>query len=88
MRREPGGVPPLHPPYFNKGDYIPRADLGGEDALKDGISQIHSRYGGKVVLYVEPFIIFYDSYVARFRPNRGDSNQGQYLAAPTRRSRP
>ena len=70
---------PLHPPYFNKGDYIPRADLGGEDALKDGISRIQG-LGGKVVLYVEPFIIFYDSYVARFRPNRGDSNQGQYLA--------
>ena len=72
-------APPLHPPYFNKGDYIPRADLGGEDALKDGISRIHV-LGGKVVLYVEPFIIFHDSYVARFRPNRGDSNQGQYLA--------
>ena len=74
-----GPLAPLQPPYFNKGDYIPRADLGGEDALKEGIRRVHA-LGGKVVLYVEPFIIFCDSYVARFRPNPDDRSQGQYLA--------
>ncbi len=45
------------PPYWNKGDYIPRADLGGPVAFKNGIRQVHER-GGRIILYVEPFIIF------------------------------
>ena len=44
-------------PYWNKGDYIPRKDLGGEEAFITGIQKIHDR-GGKVIVYVEPFIIF------------------------------
>lgn len=73
-----GPLVPLHPPYFNKGDYVPRADLGGEDALRRGIARIHE-LGGKVILYLEPFIIFKDSYVARFRPRSGFKSQGEYL---------
>lgn len=50
------------PPYFNKGDYIPRADLGGERAFIDGIAAIHDR-GGKIILYLEPFIAYQFSQV-------------------------
>lgn len=49
-------------PYANKGDYIPRSDLGGPQAFKDGIAKIH-RQGGRVILYVEPFIIYQYSQV-------------------------
>jgi len=45
------------PAYWNKGDYIPRTDLGGEVAFKQGIAAVHAR-GGRVILYVEPFITF------------------------------
>jgi hypothetical protein len=45
------------PPYWNKGDYVPRADMGGPAAFKAGIANIHAR-GGRVILYVEPFIVF------------------------------
>jgi hypothetical protein len=39
-----------------KGDYIPRSDLGGEEALRDGITGLHAQ-GGRIVVYVEGFII-------------------------------
>ena len=42
--------------YANKGDYIPRSDFGGAVALKDGIAKIHQQ-GGRIILYLEPFII-------------------------------
>jgi hypothetical protein len=45
------------PKYWNKGDYIPRADLGGEVALVEGIRKIREN-GGRVILYLEPFIIY------------------------------
>ncbi len=45
-----------------KGDYMPRLDLGGDAALKDGISALHAQ-GGRVILYVEGFIINKDSHV-------------------------
>jgi len=48
--------------WTNKGDYIPRLDMGGEAALKDGISALHA-HGGRVILYVEGFIINKDSNV-------------------------
>jgi hypothetical protein len=76
------GGPPAwaHPPYFHKGDYLPREDLGGEPALREGIAKVHE-YGGKVILYVEPFIIFVDSLFARARPDAGQpEEQGHYLA--------
>ncbi|MGO8952031.1 MAG: DUF6259 domain-containing protein [Rhodomicrobium sp.] len=39
-----------------KGDYIPRSDLGGEAALKEGIAALHAQ-GGRIIVYVEGFII-------------------------------
>lgn len=45
------------PPYWNKGDYVPRADMGGPEALKSGIARLHAQ-GGRVILYVEPFIVY------------------------------
>lgn len=51
---------PTH--YWNKGTYLPRADLGGEKALIRGIKSIHDK-GGKVIIYVEPFIIYIYSKV-------------------------
>jgi hypothetical protein len=52
------------PAYWNKGDYRPRKDLGGEKAFATGIRKIHEQ-GGRVVLYVEPFIIFEHSEIGR-----------------------
>jgi len=39
-----------------KGDYVPRSDLGGEAAFKDGIAALHAQ-GGRIIVYVEGFII-------------------------------
>jgi hypothetical protein len=39
-----------------KGDYIPRSDLGGAAALREGIAALH-RAGGRVILYVEGWIV-------------------------------
>ena len=52
------------PPYWNKGDYIPRSDLGGPEAFTNGIRQVHER-GGRVILYVEPFIVFWYSQLGK-----------------------
>lgn len=52
------------PAYWNKGDYVPRADLGGPEAFKNGIRSIHER-GGRVILYVEPFIVFWYSELGK-----------------------
>jgi len=49
-------------PYSNKGDYIPRSDLGGIPAFVDGVKAIHDR-GGKIIVYVEAFIISYYSRI-------------------------
>ena len=50
------------PQYWNKGDYIPRVDLGGAEALKDGIRALHER-GGRIIVYVESFILFAYSHI-------------------------
>ncbi len=50
--------------WASKGDYVPRADLGGEAALKDGISALHAR-GGRVMFYVEGFIIGKETRVGK-----------------------
>ena len=50
--------------YLNKGDYIPRSDLGGAEALINGIKEIHAR-GGKVIMYVEPFIMATSSKIGQ-----------------------
>ena len=42
--------------YYNKGDYIPRADFGGPKAFRDGIKAIHD-LGGKIIVYLEAFIM-------------------------------
>ena len=48
--------------WTNKGDYVPRRDMGGEPALKEGIAALHAQ-GGRLILYVEGFIISKDSTV-------------------------
>jgi len=48
--------------WTNKGDYIPRQDMGGGPALKEGISALHA-LGGRLILYVEGFIISKESTV-------------------------
>jgi hypothetical protein len=50
--------------WWNKGDYIPRADLGGAEAFKEGIAAVH-RAGGRVIVYVEGFIISEQSQVGQ-----------------------
>jgi hypothetical protein len=50
-------------PYFNKGDYLPRADLGGESAFIEGIRAVQQQ-GGRVLAYLEPFIIYAHSQIA------------------------
>jgi hypothetical protein len=42
--------------WRNKAMYVPRADLGGAEALRDGIAAV-KKAGGHVILYVEPFIL-------------------------------
>ncbi len=42
--------------YSAKGTYEPARKLGGETALRKGIRTVHRR-GGRVILYVEPFIV-------------------------------
>lgn len=51
------------PSYWNKGDYAIRGDLGGEEALIEGSKRLHEE-GGRLILYVEPFIIYRYSEVA------------------------
>ncbi|MCZ7544948.1 MAG: DUF6259 domain-containing protein [Anaerolineae bacterium] len=71
------------PPYWNKGDYIPRADMGGPEAFKAGIAAIHEQ-GGRVILYVEPFIVYHYSDLGQRMGerwagrNRDGSPQSQY----------
>ena len=52
------------PAYWNKGDYLPRRDMGGEPALREGIRCVHEQ-GGRVILYVEPFVTFYYSRIGK-----------------------
>jgi len=47
-----------------KGDYLPRSDLGGEVALRDGIAALHAQ-GGRIILYIEGFIIGEQTNVGR-----------------------
>lgn len=45
-----------------KGDYIPRRDMGGEAAFREGIRRVHAQ-GGRVICYIESFIINYCSKI-------------------------
>lgn len=54
-----------HPDYAgNKGDYQIRTDLGGDKAFKEGVAKLHEQ-GGRIILYLEPFIITKTSDVGR-----------------------
>lgn len=50
--------------YTNKGDYAISEALGGSAAFRTGIEAVHAA-GGKVVLYLEPYIIHRESTVGR-----------------------
>ena len=52
------------PWWWNKGDFQPRADLGGRDAFIEGINAIQ-RAGGRVILYLEPFVTYRLSNIAQ-----------------------
>lgn len=60
------GRPDLPPEEYcwNKGEYTARADLGGPEGLKEGIRAVQSR-GGRVLLYVEPFVIGKESAIGK-----------------------
>jgi len=54
-----------HPDYAgNKGDYRIRTDLGGPAAFREGAEKVHAA-GGRIILYLEPFIITRKSEVGR-----------------------
>jgi hypothetical protein len=48
--------------YYCKGDYIIRDDLGGETELANAVAKVHSNHG-RVILYLEPFLIYKTSAV-------------------------
>lgn len=50
--------------YENKGDYVPRSDLGGTEAFKRGVAAVHAK-GGRIILYLEAFIISRTSDIGR-----------------------
>jgi hypothetical protein len=47
-----------------KGDYIPRRDMGGPEAFREGIRRVHE-LGGRVITYVEGLIINYCSNIGK-----------------------
>ena len=63
-----------HGPYFNKGDYFLRSDLGGEAAFIDGVRALHDA-GGRIIVYVEPFIVYHHSEIGRAK---GESWTGRW----------
>lgn len=42
--------------YEHKISYVPRSDLGGPEAFRDGVKAVHDA-GGRIIVYVEAFII-------------------------------
>ena len=54
------------PPYWNKGDYRPRQDLGGGEAFRRGVAKVHAQ-GGRVLVYVEGFIVYKNSQLGQAR---------------------
>lgn len=55
------------PTYENKGDYVPRADLGGPEAFRKGIEAVHKQ-GGRIIVYLEAFIVTRTNPVGRQHP--------------------
>ncbi len=51
---------------WNKGDYVPRADLGGTKALKAGLAEVHA-LGGRALSYLELFVIAKSSNIGKKR---------------------
>lgn len=69
------------PDYEHKADYRPKEKWGGAEAFRRGIERVHAR-GGRVICYLEAFIISRDTDLAR-----GDGrdfammdDQGHYYA--------
>jgi hypothetical protein len=60
--------------YGNKGDWIVRADFGGDTGLKEGVKQVHDA-GGKVILYLEAYVAADSSALVSSGP--GNSWQAQ-----------
>jgi hypothetical protein len=54
------------PDYEHKADYQPKLKWGGQAAFREGIEKVHRR-GGKVILYLEAFIISRDTELGRTR---------------------
>jgi len=54
------------PDYEHKAEYRPKLKWGGETALRQGIEKVHRR-GGRVMLYLEAFIISRDTELGRTR---------------------
>lgn len=50
--------------YFVKGEYAPRADLGGPDAFRHGVAAVHEA-GGRVIVYLEAFILSRECDIGR-----------------------
>lgn len=50
--------------WWHKGDYVPRSDLGGPEAFRRGIAVLHEN-GGRIIVYVEPFIVSKQCEVGR-----------------------
>ena len=51
-------------PSYVPNKYLPRLDLGGEGALKEGISAVHAQ-GGRGILYIEGWIVNKTSEVGK-----------------------
>lgn len=61
---DPKLIGPVGSHYWNKGDYIPREDLGGAKNFKKGIAALHEK-GGRIFVYVEPYITLMFSKIGR-----------------------
>lgn len=59
-------VPWYEDDYEMKGDYRPSPKLGGPEALKKGVAAVHAK-GGRVLLYLEGFIIHRQSELGKGR---------------------
>jgi hypothetical protein len=57
-------VPWYEDNYVMKGDYRPSPKLGGAEAFRKGIRALHAK-GGRILLYLEAFIIHRDSELGR-----------------------
>ena len=50
--------------WASLGDWLPRPELGGEDALREGIAAAHEA-GGRIIIYVEGLLIAKESVVGK-----------------------